>query len=131
MPDLMHHITDIARCAALYRQEEFASLGLKSCHASYLAAICAYPGITQDQLARQLVILEEDGFVERRPSPEDKRAIQVFPTQKAKDAMPEIVRSFRVWESFVAQDLSEEERALLVSMLDKMKARSADWMEKR
>ena len=142
MPDLMHHITDIARCAALYRQEEFASLGLKSCHASYLAAICAYPGITQDQLARrifinksnvarQLVILEEDGFVERKPSPEDKRAIQVFPTQKAKDAMPEIVRSFRVWESFVAQDLSEEERALLVSMLDKMKARSADWMEKR
>ena len=142
MPDLMHHVTDIARCAALYRQEELASLGLKSCHASYLAAICAYPGITQDQLARrifinksnvarQLVILEEDGFVERKPSPEDKRAIQVFPTEKARDVMPEIVRIFRIWESFVAQDLSEEERALLVSMLEKMKARSADWMEKR
>ena len=142
MPDLMHHVTDIARCAALYRQEELASLGLKSCHASYLAAICAYPGITQDQLARrifinksnvarQLVILEEDGFVERKPSPEDKRAIQVFPTEKARDVMPEIARIFRCWESFVAQDLNEEERALLVSMLDKMKARSADWMEKR
>ena len=142
MPDLMHHVTDIARCAALYRQEELASLGLKSCHASYLAAICERPGITQDQLARrifinksnvarQLVILEEDGFVERKPSPEDKRAIQVFPTEKARDVMPEIARIFRCWESFVAQDLNEEERALLVSMLDKMKARSADWMEKR
>jgi DNA-binding MarR family transcriptional regulator len=142
MPDLMHHVTDIARCAALYRQEELASLGLKSCHASYLAAICERPGITQDQLARrifinksnvarQLVILEEDGFVERKPSPEDKRAIQVFPTEKAKEAMPEIVRIFRCWESFVAQDLSEEERKILVSMLEKMKARSADWMEKR
>ena len=142
MPDLMHHVTDIARCAALYRQEELASLGLKSCHASYLAAICERPGITQDQLARrifinksnvarQLVILEEDGFVERRPAPGDKRAIQVFPTEKAREAMPEIVRIFRIWESFVAQDLSEEERALLVSMLEKMKARSADWMEKR
>ena len=142
MPDLMHHVTDIARCAALYRQEELASLGLKSCHASYLAAICERPGITQDQLARrifinksnvarQLVILEEDGFVERKPSPEDKRAIQVFPTEKARDVMPEIARIFRCWESFVAQDLNEEERALLVSMLDKMKARSAVWMEKR
>ena len=142
MPDLMHHVTDIARCAALYRQEELAALGLKSCHASYLAAICFHPGITQDQLARrifinksnvarQLVILEEDGFVERRPSPEDKRAIQVFPTQKTKDAMPEIARIFKVWESFVAQDLSEEERKCLVTMLEKMKARSADWMEKR
>lgn len=142
MPDLMHHITDIARCAALYRQEELAALGLKSCHASYLDAICACPGITQDQLARrifinksnvarQLVILEEDGFVERRPSPDDKRAIQVFPTQKAKDCLPQIVQIFRVWESFVAQDLSEEERRCLVSMLEKMKSRSADWMEKR
>lgn len=142
MPDLMHHVTDIARCAALYRQEQLASLGLKSCHASYLDTICSYPGITQDQLARrifinksnvarQLVILEEDGFVERRPSPGDKRAIQVFPTEKAKEVLPEIVRIFRVWESFVAQDLSEEERKVLVAMLEKMKARSADWMDKR
>ena len=56
MPDLMHHITDIARCAALYRQEELAALELKSCHASYLAAICDCPGITQDQLARRIFI---------------------------------------------------------------------------
>lgn len=142
MPDLMHHITDIARCAALFRQEELAPLGLKSCHASYLTAICFTPGITQDQLARrifinksnvarQLAILEEDGFVERRPSPEDKRAIQVFPTEKAKEVMPEIARIFRCWESFVAQDLTEEERKKLIAMLAKMKNRSADWMEKR
>ena len=142
MPDLMHHLTDIARCAVQYRQEELAPLGLKACHASYLYAICTRPGITQDQLARrifinksnvarQLVILEEDGYVERRPSTEDKRAIQVFPTQKAIDAMPEIIRIFRVWESFVAQDLSEDERKSLAAILEKMKARSADWMEKR
>ena len=142
MPDLMHHITDIARCAALYRQEQLAALELKSCHASYLAAICDCPGITQDQLARrifinksnvarQLVILEEDGFVERRPSPEDKRAIQVFPTQKARDVLPEIVGIFRRWEAFVAQDLTQEERRVLTAMLAKMKDRSADWMDKR
>lgn len=142
MPDLMHHITEIARCAALFRQEELTPLGLKSCHSSYLAVICTSPGITQDQLARrifinksnvarQLAILEEDGYVERRQAPDDKRAIQVFPTQKAHDAMPEIIRIFRVWESFVAQDLSEEERKALAAMLEKMKSRSADWMENR
>ena len=142
MPDLMHHITEIARCAALFRQEELTPLGLKSCHSSYLAAICTSPGITLDQLARrifinksnvarQLAILEEDGYVERRQAPDDKRAIQVFPTQKAHDAMPEIIRIFRVWESFVAQDLSEEERKSLAAMLEKMKSRSADGMENR
>ena len=142
MPALMYHLTKISRVAAQYRTEQLAPLGLKACHGSYLFAICRCPGITQDQLARrifinksnvarQLAVLEEDGFVERRPSPEDKRAIQVFPTEKARQAMPEIVRIFRCWESFVAQDLSEEERKILVSMLEKMKARSADWMEKR
>ena len=140
MPHLMHHVTDIARCAAQYRQEALAPLGLKACHASYLYVVCTTPGITQDQLARrifinksnvarQLVILEEDGFVERRPSPEDKRAIQVFPTDKAREALPEIARILRGWEDLATQDLSEEERSLLVSMLEKMKARAAGWME--
>ncbi len=142
MPALMHHITDIARCASQFRQEELAPLGLKACHASYLTTVCRCPGITQDQLARrifinksnvarQLAVLEEEGFVERRPSPDDKRAIQVFPTQKALDCLPQIREIFRCWESFVAQDLTEEERRVLVAMLAKMKQRSADWMEKR
>jgi hypothetical protein len=45
--------------------------------------------------------------------------------------MPEITRIFRCWEGFVAQDLSEAERKALVSMLEKLKSRSADWMEQR
>lgn len=142
MPALMYNITHIARCAAQYRSEEMAPLGLKACHASYLATICHCPGITQDQLARkifinksnvarQLAALEESGFVERRPSPEDKRATLVYPTQKAMDTMPEISRIFREWEAFVAQDLTEEERMLAVKMLAKIHARSAEWMENR
>ncbi len=140
MPTLMHHITDIARCAAQFRSEELAPLGLKACHASYIAAICQSPGITQDHLARalfinksnvarQVVILEQSGFVERRPCPEDKRAMLVFPTQKAQEALPQIMAIFRRWEDFVAQDLSQEERSLLVSMLDKMMSRCDDWTE--
>lgn len=140
MPALMHNITDISRCAAQYRSERLAALGLKACHASYLAAICRCPGITQDQLARQifinksnvarqLVILEEDGFVARKPSSEDKRATLVYPTEKALEVLPQINQIFRDWECLVAQDLTEEERALAVKMLTKMKARAAEWME--
>ena len=142
MPALMHNITDIARCAAQYRLEEMAPLGLKSCHHSYLYRICACPGITQDQLAkqiffnksnvaRQLAALEEDGFVERRPSPEDKRAMLVYPTQKALDVLPQISQILIEWENTVSQDLTPEEKELLVSMLVKMKARAAQWMEDR
>ena len=142
MPALMHNITDIARCAAQYRSEEMAPLGLTSCHHSYLYRICACPGITQDQLAkqiffnksnvaRQLAALEEAGFVERRPSPEDKRAMLVYPTQKALEALPQISKILFAWEDSVSQDLTAEEKELLVSMLSKMKARAAAWMDER
>lgn len=142
MPDIMHNITDIARCAAQFRTEELAPLGLKACHASYLAVICHNPGITQDQLARkiyinksnvarQLVVLEEDGFVQRKSSPEDKRAMQVFPTQKALDCLPKIARIFEVWETLVTQDLTQQEQALMKNMLKKMRDRAGQWMDDR
>ena len=50
---LMGELDSIARCAAQYRSERLAALGLKSCHASYLMGICDCPGISQEQLARR------------------------------------------------------------------------------
>ena len=75
---LMGELDSIARCAAQYRSERLAALGLKSCHASYLMGICDCPGISQEQLARriyqnkssvarQLAVLEEAGFAIRQP----------------------------------------------------------------
>ena len=140
MSELTHNITDIARCAAQYRTEELAPLGLKACHGSYLSVICACPGITQDQLARrifinksnvarQLAILEEDGFVERRACTEDKRAMRVYPTEKALEVLPKINAILVQWEECLTQDLTEKEKILLTQMLCKMKLHAADWME--
>ena len=140
MSELTHNITDIARCAAQYRTEELAPLGLKACHGSYLSVICACPGITQDQLARrifinksnvarQLAILEEDGFVVRRSCTEDKRAMRVYPTDKALEVLPKINAILVRWEEYLTQDLSEKEKILLTQMLCKMKLHAADWME--
>lgn len=140
MSQLTYNITDIARCAAQYRTQELAPLGLKACHGSYLAVICENPGITQDQLARrifinksnvarQLAILEEDGFVRRAPSPEDKRAMQVYPTEKALKVLPRVRQVLMGWEQLLTLDLSGEEKDLLGKMLCKMKVRAADWFE--
>ena len=140
MPALMHHITAIARCAAAYRQEQLAPLGLKAIHASYLATLLRTPGLTQEQLAkrvyvnksnaaRQVAVLEEAGFVRRSLSDEDKRAMLVYPTEKAYEAWPQIRQIFRDWEALVAQDLTEEQRQLLIEMLAKMRDKAALWME--
>lgn len=140
MSELTHNITDIARCAAQYRSEALAPLGLKSCHGSYLSVICACPGITQDQLAkrifinksnvaRQLAILEEGGFVERRGCCEDKRAIRVYPTEKALSIQPEINGILAHWEQRLTQALTQTEKEQLGQMLCKMKLCAAEWME--
>ncbi len=140
MPALMHNISAIYRCSSTYRQGILSPLGLKSFHATYLICVCKNPGITQDQLAkrifvdksnvaRQVSFLEENGFVERRVSPSDRRVMQVFPTQKAMEVLPLVRKSFRDWEALVAADLTEQEQALMISMLEKMKLRAAEWME--
>ena len=140
MSQIIRNITEITRCGVQYRTETLAPLELKACHASYLREICAEPGISQDQLAaricinksnvaRQLAILEEEGFVERKSCTEDKRAMRVYPTDKALEVLPQINSILVRWEEYLTQDLSEKEKILLTQMLCKMKLHAADWME--
>lgn len=140
MAQLIRDITEITRCGSQYRSDALAPLGLKACHASYLLEICRDPGISQDQLAdricinksniaRQAAILEESGFITRTPSPRDKRVMELYPTQKALDLMPEIRRILGSWSRYLTQDLTEQERDQLAAILSKMKDRATAWLE--
>ena len=140
MSQIIRDITEIARCGAQYRTEALAPMGLKACHASYLTEICAHPGISQDQLAaricinksnvaRQVAVLEEDGFLTRTPSPSDKRIMELYPTQKALDLLPSIEPILRDWEACLTGGISEEEKAVLESLLARMKEKATAWME--
>lgn len=140
MSKIIRNITEIARCGAQYRTEALAPMGLKACHASYLIEICAHPGISQDKLAaricinksnvaRQAAILEEDGFVIRTPSVQDKRIMQLYPTEKTLELLPRISPILRQWEACLTSDVSEEERAVLERVLERMKDKAAEWVE--
>lgn len=140
MSQIIRDITEISRCGAQYRSETLAPMGLKACHASYLTEICAHPGVSQDQLAaricinksnvaRQVAVLEEDGFLTRTPSPSDKRIMELYPTQKALDLLPSIEPILRDWEACLTGGISEEEKAVLESLLARMKEKATAWME--
>ena len=140
MSQIIRDITEIARCTTQYRAEALAPMGLKACHASYLTEICANPGISQDQLAslicinksnvaRQAAILEEDGFITRTPSATDKRIMQLFPTQKTLDLLPQIARILIDLECYLTEDLTEEEKNLLENLLSRTLAKASDWLE--
>ena len=142
MSQIIRDITEIARCGAQYRTEMLAPMGLKACHASYLVEISAHPGISQDKLAsricinksnvaRQTVILEEDGFIIRTPSTQDKRMMELYPTEKTLALLPEIHAILGQWEACLTADVSEEERQILERVLERMKIKSSEWIASR
>lgn len=142
MSQIIRDITEISRCGAQYRSDRLAPMGLKSCHASYLTEICAHPGISQDKLAkricinksnvaRQAAVLEEEGFITRIPSTTDKRIMELHPTQKTLDLLPQLSGILKCWESCITGDLTEAELAQLAALLAKMKIRATDYMDGR
>ena len=142
MSQIIRDIIEIARISVQYRGDQLAPMGLKSCHASYLTEICAKPGISQDGLARiiclnksnvarQAAILEEDGFIIRKPSAADKRVVELYPTEKTLELMPQISQVLKSWETRIADSLTEEERQSLSALLAKMKDCATEYMEDR
>ena len=142
MSQIIRDITELTRCGAQYRLDQLSPMGLKACHASYLTEICACPGISQDGLARkicinksnvarQAAVLEEEGFITRTPSPADKRVMELYPTQKALDLLPQIQSILTCWENCITSDLTEEEKDQISILLAKMKVRAAAYMEDR
>lgn len=142
MSQIIRDIIEIARISVQYRGDQLAPMGLKSCHASYLTEICAKPGISQDGLARiiclnksnvarQAAILEEDGFIIRKSSAADKRVVELYPTEKTLELMPQISQVLKSWETRIADSLTEEERQSLSDLLAKMKDRATEYMEDR
>ena len=134
------HMNNLIRCMNQYRTELLAPMALKSCHASYLLEICACPGISQEQLsrriyanksnvARQLAVLEESGYVCRLPGEEDRRVMRVYPTEKAQAALPRIQEIMGNWEEAVAVGLTEAEREKLSALLEDMTRRASALLE--
>ncbi len=136
MSDINRNILSITRCDVQYRSEKMAQFDLKSCHATYLMEICSDPGISQDQLAqrllinksnvaRQVAVLEELGYVRREVSEQDRRMMEVCPTEKALALLPQIRQILTDWEGWITQDLTPEEIDLVTVLLGKMRARAA------
>ncbi len=140
MSKITHDIMEIARCSSQYKTDMLAPFGLKGCHSSYLAGICACPGISQDQLAQRICInksnvarqaasLEEEGFIIRKPSQEDKRVIELYPTEKTLELLPKVTAITSRWEQCLTEDLTEEEIELVTRILERMKCKASEWME--
>ena len=131
MEGMMKFISRIHRCANLWRVDKLSEEGLTGIQHIYIFHICKEPGISQETLARrisvnksnvarQLSALENAGMITRQTSAQDKRMMEVYPTAKAQALFPKVKALMTMWNELLVEDLSEEERALLLKVLPKM-----------
>ncbi len=134
-------INTIARCTIQYRSEKLEGSQINGYQCVYILNVCQHPGISQDSLAdliyinksnvtRQLTLLEESGFVTRKTSNEDRRVIEVYPTQKAIDALPRVRSVIREWNDYLTADFSEDEKKVFEGLLQRMTDKAKKYFEK-
>lgn len=124
-------IAAVGRYLRRQRNQYMEPFGLKSIHARYLIEVCDNPGISQDGLtqllgfdksnvARQAALLEENGFLRRSPG-EDKRVLQLYPTEKTLEMLPKLCEAMDSWERRLLQELTREERQTFATLLAKVR----------
>lgn len=140
MPVISRNLNVLARCGVQFRTGYFKALGITAFQAPYIQHICVQPGMSQEQVARALLVnrssaarhlaaLEEDGFVTRRESQEDKRLLLIYPTQKAMEADPEIRRVNTLWNDWLTQGMTEDEVARLEELLERLRLRALAYVK--
>ena len=124
------------------RQAYLEPFGLKGYHARYLIEIGANPGISQDQLAqklqvdksniaRQVAFLEENGYLQRQPSPTDKRVQQLFATEKAQELMLPLKAETDRWEQQLFGVLDQEELQTFGALLARLRVAAENGEEEQ
>ena len=134
MSQFSSNFNAVDRYLRRYRREYMAPYGLKGIHARLFMAICRTPGCSQDQLAkrmwfdkstiaRQMELLEKKGFITRKSSETDKRVLCVYPTEQMLQIQPDLQMAMAQWEDTLLQDLTEEEKQQLNTLLKKVRER--------
>lgn len=131
----MQFSKDVALISKYFRQHRsryMEPFGLKGLHARMLIDISEQPGISQDGLAqlmsidksnvaRQVAVLEEQGFLSRKPSGEDKRVQCLYATQKTLELLPGLQEQTQSWEDALLGRLTKEERTQLLTLLHRVR----------
>ena len=137
MPSIMRFISSTYRAAMLYREHELEGTGLGPYQTPYLMALYNTQGISQEALskrlnlhkstvARQLSVLEKDGFVRREPDPDDRRQMLVFPTEKALGMEKRIRAILSSWSEDLLKDFTPEEASALYSLMARISYRASE-----
>ena len=106
-------------------------LGVTCGQFMYILCICEHPGVSQEKVAELTCIdkstvakavqqLLQGGFITRQSSAEDRRANELYPTEKAKEIYPKIVEIIDSFNMGQLEGLTDIERDIFMRLLQKV-----------
>ena len=121
-------IHDVARMLRWEFDRRAQTIGLTRSQWFVLSFLLREDGVQQQRLAELMELtpitmtglldrLERDGWVERRPDPDDRRAKRIFLTKKVLPVMKKLKATGKKVRKVAVAGLSEEEQQNLVSLL--------------
>jgi DNA-binding MarR family transcriptional regulator len=130
MPTLNYYLNGIGRCTTLYRGHRLEGTELVPGDVPYLFHICHHRGEPQEAIAKALYVhkskvtrrvtrLEEQGYLTRTPDPQDRRALLVYPTEKALDVLPRLREINAAWHAALTTGFTPEESEQLMALLSR------------
>lgn len=120
------------RACALFN-EEFAGYDLTPQQFALLGFLWIKDGLSQTELSVKSQIdrttmggiidrLEKEGMLERRPHPVDRRAYQVFLTDKGKNLEDELCNMAKRVQDKLNSPLTKQEQATFIRLLEKIRS---------
>lgn len=140
MAKFMKNINLVSRSAEVFREERLKDCGIRGCQSKYMLVIAQNPGVSQEDIsrmlfvnksnvARQIGFLETAGFVKKVGNDKDRRAVHLYPTEKLLGALPRVKEVLAEWRALVTEGFTEEEKAELARLSEKMVENARKFME--
>ncbi len=128
-------ISVLYRQFQIYINNELKTFDLNSSQYVFLLSLYKQDGVSQEELANRLFIdkgaaaraikqLEENGYLTRKINESDKRAYEVYLTEKALNIKTEIKVILDEWNEIISGDQDEEEMKILINTLKNMSSKA-------
>jgi MarR family transcriptional regulator for hemolysin len=130
--DLAFTINDVARLLRNYADQKAAQFGMSRAKWAVLARLDRFEGLKQAELADMLDLqpisltrlldgLSNNGLIERRPDPDDRRAKRLYLTQAARPLLEQLSTLGEELTEAAFAGMDEAEEAVLLQRLSAIK----------
>ncbi len=141
MPTLNYYLNALGRCSTTFREDRLQGTDIGANDFPYLFRICRHPGLSQDALSRALYVhkckitrcvtrLEAAGYLTRTQDPADKRALLLYPTEKALKIQPLLREINTAWLETLTADFTPEETEQFATLLERALANARAAVER-